>query len=85
MVLNPGHEVLIDANFSTLWREDDAGLDPLALLALFTSTWARASMELLGTVLGGGALKLEAAQLRRLLLPAQNAIPKRCSAKLGKC
>lgn len=71
VVLNPGREVLIDANFSTLWREDDAGLDPLALLALLTSTWARASMELLGTVLGGGALKLEAAQLRRLLLPAQ--------------
>lgn len=68
-VLNPDRSVLIDANFSTLWQEDQAGLGPLAMLALLSSTWAQASMELLGTVLGGGALKLEAAQLRRLLVP----------------
>lgn len=70
VVLNPDRAVLIDANFSTLWRENSDGLDPLALLALLTSTWAQASMELLGTVLGGGALKLEATQLRKLVLPA---------------
>jgi hypothetical protein len=70
VVLNPDREVLIDANFSTLWRDNDDALDPLALLALLTSTWAQASMELLGTVLGGGALKLEATQLRRLVLPS---------------
>lgn len=69
VVLNPGREVLIDANFSTLWRDNNKGLDPLAMLALLTSTWAQASMELIGTVLGGGALKVEAAQLRRLLVP----------------
>lgn len=69
VVLNPDRQVLIDANFSTLWREDATGLDPLAVLALLSSSWAHAAMELVGTVLGGGALKVEAAHLRRLPIP----------------
>ena len=67
---NPRSNV-IDANFSTLWRnEDKPGLPAAALLALLRSSWAVATMELTGTVLGGGALKIEATQLRRLPLPA---------------
>ena len=67
---NPWSNV-IDANFSTLWPyEDNHGLPAAALLALLRSSWAVATMELAGTVLGGGALKLEATQLRRLPLPA---------------
>jgi methylase of polypeptide subunit release factors len=69
VVLNPGRSSLIDANFSTLWCSDQDGLHPLAMLAIFASSWVTTSMETLGTVLGGGALKLEAAQLRRLALP----------------
>ena len=67
---NPRRNV-IDANFSTLWRhEDKPSLPAAALLALLRSSWATATMELTGTVLGGGALKVEATQLRRLPLPA---------------
>lgn len=67
---NPRRNV-IDANFSTLWRHEyKPGLPAAALLALMRSSWAVATMELTGTVLGGGALKVEATQLRRLPLPA---------------
>ena len=67
---NPRSSV-IDANFSTLWQhEDKPGLPAAALLALLRSSWAVATMELTGTVLGGGALKIEATQLRRLPLPS---------------
>jgi hypothetical protein len=67
---NP-RSIVIDANFSTLWRhEDKPGLPVAALLALLRSSWAVATMELTGTILGGGALKIEATQLRRLPLPA---------------
>lgn len=59
--------VLIDANFSTLWI--DSGMSARALCALLNSCWCRASMEALGTPLGGGALKLEATQLNQLPLP----------------
>lgn len=74
--INHGHPVavvnrcgvVIDANFSTLWPR--AGALPMpALLALLHSSWSRAAMESCGTVLGGGALKVEATQLRRLPLP----------------
>ena len=67
---NPRSNV-IDANFSTLRpHKDKPGLPAAALLALLRSSWAVAAMELAGTVLGGGALKIEATQLRRLPLPA---------------
>ena len=70
-VLSNPRSNVIDANFSTLWRhEDKPGLPVAALLALLRSSWAVVTMELTGTVLGGGALKIEATQLRRLPLPA---------------
>lgn len=68
-ILNPNHTAVVDANFSTFWPNDDGALDAYALLALLNSSWCSASFELVGTVLGGGALKLEATQLRRLALP----------------
>lgn len=61
---------IIDANFSTFWQhEDKPSLPAAALLALLRSSWAVTTMELTGTVLGGGALKIEATQLRRLPIP----------------
>jgi len=68
-ILNPNHAAVVDANFSTFWPTGDSALDAYALLALLNSSWCTASFELVGTVLGGGALKLEATQLRRLALP----------------
>jgi hypothetical protein len=59
--------ILIDANFSTIWADD--GWTPAALKALFASSWCRLMMEAIGTPLGGGALKLEAAHLRSVPLP----------------
>jgi methylase of polypeptide subunit release factors len=61
--------ILIDANFSTFWAPENGWTAP-ALKALLNSTWCQLSMEALGTPLGGGALKLEAAHLRQLLIPA---------------
>ena len=67
-LIAPG--IVVDSNFSTLWlkRKDD----PLAyaVLALMNSTWIQASLELSGAVMGGGALKVEAAHLAALALPA---------------
>ena len=60
--------VLVDANFCTLWPAQDTWTN-FSLKALFNSTWCRALMECLGTRLGGGALKLEASHLRRILIP----------------
>ncbi len=68
-ILNPNHAAVVDANFSTFWPTGDSALDEYALLALLNSSWCAASFELVGTVLGGGALKLEATQLRRIALP----------------
>ena len=67
---NVGRCLLIDANFSTFWINDAHAVSPLAMLALLRSTWALAVMETSGTVMGGGALKLEATQLRRFPVPA---------------
>jgi hypothetical protein len=60
---------LVDANFSTFWSLDNRWTR-FALKALLNSAWCRLFMEALGTPLGGGALKLEAAHLRQLLIPA---------------
>jgi hypothetical protein len=67
--LNTDHAV-IDANFSTIWTRNDATIDAYALLACLNSFWVKAAMELTATVLGGGALKLEATHLRYLPIPA---------------
>ena len=58
----------VDANFSTLWALGE-GWTRHALKALLNSVWCRAAMEALGTPMGGGALKLEATQLRQMPVP----------------
>jgi len=68
-ILNSSEKAVIDANFSTLWIDDSERFDSYALLALLNSTWCIAAMELTGSVLGGGALKLEATHIRRLPIP----------------
>ncbi|WP_431728467.1 N-6 DNA methylase [Verrucosispora sp. TAA-831] len=60
---------VIDANFSTLWPTASGALPADALLALLHSSWVWANLEATCTVLGGGALKVEATDLRRLALP----------------
>lgn len=67
--LNPGRSLVVDANFSTFWPTGPDAVDPKVMLALLSSSWVAAFLELTGTVMGGGALKVEATHLRRLLLP----------------
>jgi hypothetical protein len=59
---------VIDANFSTLWCEDESWTAEL-VFAVLNSTWGEVCMEALGATLGGGALKLEATHLRQLPVP----------------
>ncbi len=65
---NRSDRIIVDANFSTLWS-DDRRWTPIAITALLRSTWVRACMEAIGTPMGGGALKMEATQLKRLPIP----------------
>jgi hypothetical protein len=68
--LNPGGLFLIDANFSTLWIDKDSSwYDDYSLLSLLNSTWCVVTMEECGTVMGGGALKLEATHLKKMPIP----------------
>lgn len=67
-VCNTDPSVLIDANFSTFWS-CEASFSRELIYGLLSNTWAEFCMEALGTPLGGGALKLEATQLRQLPLP----------------
>lgn len=71
--LNNESKYLIDANFSSLWISDENSLhNNFSLLAILNSTWATVAMEEYGTVMGGGALKLEATQLKKIPFPILN-------------
>lgn len=65
---NSVNSTLVDANFSTFWTQDRSWTAN-ALSAFLNSVWCRANMEALGTPLAGGALKLEAVQLRKIPVP----------------
>lgn len=60
--------ILIDANFLTFWPADRRWTR-FAVKALLNSAWCQLLMETLGTPMGGGALKLEAVQLKQLPIP----------------
>ena len=70
--LNKDRQCLIDANFSTMWALPLSMWKAAALLAFMNSAWAQAVIEASGAVMGGGALKVEAAHLRRFPVPAFN-------------
>lgn len=67
--LNTASRACIDANFATFWLEKDASIDRFALLSFLNSSWCQLILEKTATVMGGGALKVEAAHLRRLPVP----------------
>jgi methylase of polypeptide subunit release factors len=58
--------VLIDANFSTFLTN---GVSKWAILAMLRSTWFKLTLEHVSTPMGGGALKVEAAHIRRAPIP----------------
>ncbi|MEC8023192.1 MAG: N-6 DNA methylase [Myxococcota bacterium] len=71
--LNPDRSLTIDANFSSLWAFRPDALDIRAMLALLSSSWTHAYLETTGTIMGGGALKVEATHLRRLVVPTPDS------------
>ena len=75
--------VLVDANFSTFWTCKPAWTG-YAVKALLDSTWCQLLMEALGTPMGGGALKLEAAHLGLLPVPFFSDEARRALDELGK-
>jgi len=83
--MNSNCKYLIDANFSTIWISDSNSIyDNFALLALLNSTWAVIAMEEYGTVMGGGALKLEATQLKQIPFPNLDIMSIKKLSKLGE-
>ena len=60
-------QVVIDANMVTLWGDNTETVR--IMMAILNSTWSKLSLELICTVMGGGALKVEASHLKKLLLP----------------
>lgn len=68
-ILNSDPPLIIDANFSTIWLLNGAEIDKYGLLALLNSSWFLLICELIGTVMGGGALKLEATHLKKAPIP----------------
>lgn len=77
---DPSQPALIDANFSTFVASER--VNDFVLLALLNSTWVAALLELIGTPMGGGALKVEASHLRRLPVPE---LSDDVVARLDKC
>ena len=59
----------VDANFITFNILEGSRLTARSLLALLNSTWSRILIEECGTVMGGGALKIDAVQFKKVYYP----------------
>lgn len=64
---NEDSPIVVDANFITLWNQDSTM--KYFGFALLNSTWFKCYMECISTVMGGGALKVEASHIRKVLFP----------------
>jgi predicted RNA methylase len=62
-------KIVVDANFSTLWIGTQDKERVYAMFSLLNSTWVQSYLETISTIMGGGALKVEASHIRKLLLP----------------
>ncbi|MDR1639870.1 MAG: SAM-dependent methyltransferase [Clostridiales bacterium] len=61
--------IVVDANFTTFWTDAKDLKRIYAFLAILNSSWTQASLESIASVMGGGALKVEASHFAKLLLP----------------
>ena len=59
--------IVIDANFSTMWGESQEVIK--IAMVLLNSTWSKCILELTSTVMGGGALKVEASHIKKMQFP----------------
>lgn len=64
---SPEKEIIVDANFITLWNPDYHA--QMTTFVLLNSTWAKLFLEVTGTAMGGGALKIEASHVRKIVFP----------------
>lgn len=84
-MLMTSRENLADANFVTL--RAPAAVPATALISILNSAWFWCELERRGTVLGGGALKLESVVVKRVpfpeLTPAQIGALSRLGARQG--
>ena len=67
--INCNPKLVIDANFNSLWGSKEGSTSKFAILALMNSDWTRAWLESVCTSMGGGALKIEAINLKTLCFP----------------
>ena len=74
--------IAVDANFITLWNNDSTM--QYFVFALLNSTWFKCYMECISTVMGGGALKVEAAHVRKVLFPKYSTKQIALLAQCGK-
>lgn len=75
-------DIIVDANFITLWNPDTRS--QVIAFALLNSTWAKLFLEVIGTVMGGGALKVEASHIRKIVFPHLNIEKQRELEGIGK-
>lgn len=75
------NHIVVDANFITLWNQNKE--NKLYMFALLNSTWFKCYMELIGTRMGGGALKIEASHIKQVLFPKLTADIRDELSKLG--
>ena len=64
--------IAIDANMVTLWGNNAKNIR--IAMAILNSTWSKLLLELICTVMGGGALKIESTHLKKLLIPKMSDI-----------
>lgn len=64
--------IVIDANFSTLWIDESYIKYKFAYFAILNSFWVKAYLESISTVMGGGALKVEANHVKKIKIPLLN-------------
>ncbi len=74
--------IAVDANFVTIWGNETQTIK--ATFALLNSTWAKCYFETLCTVMGGGALKLEAAHLKKIQFPQYTKTEFKRLAEIGE-
>lgn len=79
---NEDSPIAVDANFITLWNNDY--IMQYFGFALLNSTWFKCYMECISTVMGGGALKVEAAHVRKVLFPKYSTEQIKLLAEYGK-
>lgn len=74
---------IVDANFITFWNNKQDNYSEW-LLAFLNSTWFSIMCEESGIVMGGGALKLDAVQLKKMPIPILNKKDLKKLSSLGE-